>query len=59
MLRVKFMPELEVTAHAENVREFYRRQGEQRIISLILDKIKHNPSLTTDYIHYLLESLKR
>jgi hypothetical protein len=47
------------TTHADNVRENYRRQGEQRIIQLLLDKIKNNPGLTTDYLHYLLESLKR
>jgi len=53
------MPEVSVTSHADDVRENYRRQGEQRIILLILEKIKQNPGLTTDYIHYLLESLKR
>jgi len=45
--------------HAENVRNTYRKQGEQRIIDLLLDRINENPSLTTDYMKYLLESLKK
>jgi len=51
--------EASVVSHAEDVRETYRKQGEQRMINLLLDNINKNPSVTTDYILYLLESLKK
>ena len=53
------MNDLQATSHADRVRENYRKQGEQRIIDLLLDRINENPSLTTDYMQYLLKSLKK
>ena len=53
------MNDLQATSHADRVRENYHKQGEQRIIDLLLDRINENPSLTTDYMQYLLESLKK
>ena len=53
------MNDLQATSHADSVRETYRKQGEQRIIDLLLGRIIENPSLTTDYMQYLLESLKK
>jgi hypothetical protein len=53
------MMDLQATSHADRVRENYRKQGEKRIIDLLLDRINENPSLTIDYMQYLLESLKK
>ena len=40
--------------HAENVRETYRLQGEQRALTELLEKLTNKPSVTTDYIIYYL-----
>jgi hypothetical protein len=42
--------------HGENVREFYRRQGEQRNIQELITHLSQNPWVTVDYLQYFLTS---
>lgn len=39
---------------SENLREFYRQQGEQRAFQEIIERIKQNPHVTIDFIQHFL-----
>jgi hypothetical protein len=45
-----------MTNHAERVRDFYRKQGEQKANQELLYVITQNSSVTVDYLQFYLKS---
>jgi len=41
--------------HAETVRNFYRKQGESKILKELLALLESKPAVTTDYLTYYLK----